>query len=94
MLTRREAKAAVAAVSGLSPAAYRARPAGGSAWYVTERREWRPLAPVDDCVWAVLASGRVVRAIPPGDPVYPPTDVAALDDERGPELESGPEICH
>jgi hypothetical protein len=33
---------------------------------------------VDDQVWVVLASGRVTRAVAPGHPWLPPTDLNAL----------------
>jgi hypothetical protein len=67
------AKTAVAAVTGLTTADFQARPAGGGAWYVWERDLMS--MPIDDRVWAVLPSGRVVRAVAEGHPFLPATDL-------------------
>ena len=38
-------------------------------WYLSERD--MTTAFIDDCVWMVLAEGRVTRAIPMGNPIHP-----------------------
>src|SRR5688500_6140323 len=70
---RAEAKSAVAAVTGLTTAEYQARAADGGAWYVWERDMMK--MPIDDRIWAVLPSGRVIRAVTEEHPFLPPTDL-------------------
>jgi len=70
---RIRAKTAVAAATGLAEADFHARPAGGGAWYVWERDIMK--MPIDDQVWAVLPSGKVIRAVADGHPWLPATDL-------------------
>ncbi len=77
-MKRVEAKAAVAAHTGLTVDDYEARPAGGGVWWITERNSAHML--VDDPVWVVLSDGRVTRAVPPGHPWLTPTDLKGLAD--------------
>lgn len=76
---RVEAKAAVAAHTGLTGDDYTASPAGNGGWWVSERDSWHML--VDDCTWVVLSNGRVTRAVAPGHPWLPPTDLAEFAEE-------------
>jgi hypothetical protein len=79
-VNRKGAKSAVAAAIGLTEADFQARPAGGGAWYVWERDIMK--MPIDDQVWAVLPSGKVIRAVADGHPWLLATDLTGDFEER------------
>ena len=79
-MNRAEAKAAVAGHTGLTVDDYKARPAGDGAWWVLERNFMHMI--LDNHGWVVLADGRVFRAVPPGSPILPATDLRKLSESE------------